>query len=281
MALKKFTYKFKNLPLLHYYNCKKILEGEKVVSLDLGLSVENIQIEEKYVKIREYNIKLEEIKRICNDKSKSIYVIENENVKKILFFKENVYKLRLVKPNTAPTLEINGIHMHRIKGITPWEDSKIKVSCVNVKNRSVLDICTGLGYTAILAKKFGCKEVITIEKDENVLKVAEYNPWSKELENIEIINEDAFFALEKIDRRFDVIIFDPPRFSLAPELYSKEFYSILKGKLNPNGKIFHYVGDVWIKKGKIFWKEIRNRLKNVGFKNIKYKPNAKGIVANV
>ncbi|MFH7881007.1 MAG: methyltransferase, partial [Candidatus Aenigmatarchaeota archaeon] len=263
------------------YNCKEILEGKKFISFDLGISKEKVEIREKGVLIRDCLVSLEKIKKIANDSSNSIYCLENGEIKKILFFEKNVYKLRLVKPNTAPTLEINGIHMHRIKGITPWEDSKIKVSCVNVKNRSVLDICTGLGYTAILAKKFGCKEVITIEKDENVLKVAEYNPWSKELENIEIINEDAFYALEKIDRRFDVIIFDPPRFSLAPELYSKEFYSILKGKLNPNGKIFHYVGDVWIKKGKTFWKEIRNRLKNVGFKNIKYKPNAKGIVANV
>ena len=30
----------------------------------------------------------------------------------------------------VPTLEISGIHMHRIEGITPWEDSIQKVKSI-------------------------------------------------------------------------------------------------------------------------------------------------------
>lgn len=279
--MKKYFYKFKNLPLLHCYNCQEILKGLKQVSFDLGLSKENVEYLDSKVKIREFLLDIEEVEKIAKDKTNSVYFVDGEKIRKILFFDKNVYKLRLVKADTAPTLEINGIHMHRIKEITPLEDTKRKLFYLNVKNKKVLDICTGLGYTAILSKRLGCKEVITIEKDENVLKIAEYNPWSKDLENIEIINEDAFSIIDEIEDRFDIIIHDPPRFSVSPELYSMDFYNKIKKRLNKGGVLFHYVGDVWIKKGKFFWKEIRKRLRKAGFVNIRYLPSVKGLLANI
>lgn len=279
--MRKYRYKFKNLPLLHCYNSREILNGINFVSFDLGLSKEKIEFFDNKIKIRDFYVDIEKLQKISKDRTNSIYFVKDAEIYKILFFDKNVYKLRLVRADGAPTIEINGIHMHRIKNIDPWEDTKNKLSCFSVKNKKVLDVCTGLGYTAILAKRLGCSEVLTIEKDKNVLKIAEYNPWSKELENIEIINEDAFFALDSINEKFDVIIHDPPRFSLAPELYNTQFYEKIKGRIKSGGCFFHYVGDVWIKKGKIFWKEVSKNLKKVGFKRVKYYPLAKGLVAYI
>lgn len=278
--MKKFKYKFRNLPLLHCYNCREILEESNQISFDLGLSKERVEfLDAGKLKIRDFYLEIREIEKIAKDESNSIFAVEKDKIYKLLFFDKSVYKLRLVEPCAAPTLEINGIHMHRIKNITPWEDTKKKLSCINVKNKKVLDICTGLGYTAIMSKILGCKEVITIEKDENVLKIAEYNPWSRDLENIEIINEDAFYAIDNLNEKFDVIILDPPRFSIAKDLYSMGFYSKLKERIRSGGVIFHYTGEVWKKRGKLFWKEVAEKLKKVGLKGIKYHHHALGLTA--
>jgi predicted methyltransferase len=137
-----------------------------------------------------------------------------------------------------------------------------------------LDICTGLGYTAILAaRKKSVKKVVTIEKDENVLKIARQNEFSKELfENpkIELIVGDAFEEIK---------IHDPPRISLAPELYSLKFYSQLFRVLKKGGKLFHYVGRPGKLSGKNFMKGIVKRLLLSGFKKVVKVKEAMGIVA--
>jgi len=278
--MKIFSYKFLNLPLLHKFNALEILEGKKFISLDLGISKEEVEIDKNSVRIRSFEVPLEEIKKIAEDKRNNIFALTHEKPLKLLFFEENVYKLRLVKPDTAPTLEINGIHMHRIKNTTPWEDSLEKVKVLDARGKRVLDICTGLGYTAILSGKLGAREIITIEKDENVLKVAEFNPWSKGLEKIKIINEDAFSVLDRFEEKsFDRILLDPPRESLARELYSRTFYSKLKKVLTKKGKLFHYVGKVGIKKKRKFWIEIKKRLRDSKFSSVKFEKKALGLIA--
>ena len=62
---------------------------------------------------------------------------------------------KLAKTGGAPTLEIDGIRMHRTKDTTPdrmrWKKSKI----LGLRHGKVLDTCMGLGYTAIQADEYG------------------------------------------------------------------------------------------------------------------------------
>ncbi|MEM3833485.1 MAG: RsmD family RNA methyltransferase [Thermoprotei archaeon] len=240
------------------------------MSLDIGLTTTEVIVGDAHVQFPNSQIlSKDELKRIVN-KTTEIYMIANNKLVKIAWFDDNMYlKLRNVSPNTAPTLEINGIHMHRIKDTTPWRDSTSKVmSILPLKNKTVLDVCTGLGYTAIHALNFGASKVITIEKNPSVLKIAEYNPWSWKLtdKKITIILDDAKNAISYLkDGYFDRIIHDPPRMKLAGELYSKELYKEFYRVLKPRGVIFHYIGAPGEKRGVNLIKGISERLKSIGF----------------
>ncbi|MGC8993675.1 MAG: methyltransferase [Candidatus Aenigmatarchaeota archaeon] len=202
----------------------------------------------------------------------------------ISFFDEKTKKFyKLVKTETWPTLEISGIHMHRIKDVDPKTDTELKIKSLGKIYGKILDICTGLGYTAILvARNKKVEKVITIEKDKNVIKIAKQNEFSKELfENpkIEIIIGDAFEEVKKFENEsFNFIIHDPPRFSLAPELYSQEFYNQLFRVLKKGGKMFHYTGEPGKLSGKNYLKGIVKRLLLAGFKKVIRIEKAKGFL---
>ncbi len=275
----------KNYPLITSHTAKHLLEAKdhKIkVSLDLGITLSDVIIDNNYVYFPNAQIiSKDELKKIIN-KPTEIYAIIDNELKKVAMFNGTTYlKLRNVLPNTAPTLEINGIHMHRIKDITPWEDSKSKVlSLLPLKDKKVLDICTGLGYTAIHALNFNASKIVTIEKNLSVLKIAEYNSWSWRLANkkINIILGDAYNIIKDLkDEYFDRIIHDPPRMKLAGELYSKEFYTELYRVLKPKGLIFHYTGVPGEKRGIDIIKGVSERLKSIGF-SVKKLRNIQGVL---
>lgn len=176
--------------------------------------------------------------------------------------------------------------MHRTKNLAPLEDAQQKIKWIKItKGETVLDICTGLGYTAIESYKTGAK-VTTIEKDPNVLEIAEKNPFSSELfdginqNEIKLFLEDASIAVKSFeDEGFDAILHDPPRFSFAGELYSEEFYSELYRILRKGGRLLHYVGSPGSKyRGKDFVKGVQRRLIEVGFRT-KRTPDGESILA--
>jgi hypothetical protein len=193
----------------------------------------------------------------------------------IKFYSEETRKFyRLVKTESWPYLEISGIRMHRAEDVDPKTDAILKIRALGRIYGTILDCCTGLGYTAILAaRKRRVKKVITIEKDENVILIARQNPYSKDLfenEKIELIIGDVFYKAQKFgDEAFDFIIHDPPRISIAPELYSLEFYRQLFRILRRNGRILHYVGRPGIRQGKRYVKGMINRLREAGFSRIR------------
>ena len=267
--------------LLTSFTAKRILQGEKKISLDLGLSLEEITIEKNRVIFPDnQKLSLEKLRKIAKDK-RSVYFLENGILYKAQFFdsKSNrFYKLIIARENSPPTLEISGIHMHRIKDIDPLQDTERKVFSIPIGGVG-LDICTGLGYTAIMASKRRSK-VITIEKDKNVLAIARLNPWSAELfksKKISIILSDAFYFISALRKKFDFIIHDPPRYAMAPELYSQDFYIKLFNALKDGRYMFHYTGKPEMKKGKRILANIKTRLKKAGF-TVKWKEEALGYV---
>lgn len=205
--------------------------------------------------------------------------MEGQKIPEIKFFNQHFYKL--VKTSGWPTIQIDGIQMHRISKLTPELDAAKKVEALNPPAGSlVLDICTGLGYTAIFLLKRNCS-VITIEKDENVLYIAKQNPYSKFLfDNLvestpppvgraKLIIGDAKEVIRSFsDNSFEYILHDPPRFNIAEDLYSADFYTQLYRILKPNGKILHYIGSPQVKSNKNIINNIIRRLKETGFKKV-------------
>lgn len=208
-----------------------------------------------------------------------------KDINSISFFDGHFYKL--VPTCGYPTLQIDGIQMHRVKEITPEKDAELKVKKLRVKKGDrVLDICTGLGYTAIFLVQSGAL-VTTIESDENVIRIAKLNPHSKplfEMEEhgeIELIFGDACKKVKNfVDNSFDCVLHDPPRYGLAEKLYSEKFYSELYRILKPNGKLFHYVGTPGSKYRKVnLLGKVKGHLKIVGFKEIVWDNETLGILA--
>jgi len=284
---KRYEFRGKLVPIIHWKIAKRLINMQKNEGTKINLTLDRYSSSKVIREDEEYLIEWgDKTLKLFEDDLR--YVIKKEN--KLFYFNENglnpleirsqhYYKLVLATPKPYPTLEIDGIHMHRIVGIDPMSDSKIKVSVLKGFKERILDICTGLGYTAILAKK-RAREVITIEKDENVLKLAEYNPWSHDLANIKIINADASEVIYDFPSEyFDGIIHDPPRFSMAGELYSQEFYNELFRILRDRGVLFHYTGKPHSKyRGKSLVKGIGERLARAGFK-VRFDDRRQGYIA--
>jgi len=202
-----------------------------------------------------------------------MYARKGGELYKLAVFDNNFFKLRLY--NGVPILEIDGLRMHLVKDFkTPLDYSKADVKKLGVETGdTVLDTCTGLGYTAIEAS-LAAEKVVTCEISRAVLALAEWNPWSKKLfknKKIEIIKGDISEEIKKMDDvSFDAIIHDPPRFSKAGELYSLAFYRELHRCLKHTGKLFHYVGSVGKGRGRSIPDEVTKRLVEAGFREVEY-----------
>jgi predicted methyltransferase len=288
MSVKIYLYRYKNLPLLTKNIANEIINhikrGEKEfkASLDLGLTFSTLKYFNSIVWINE-NLALPfaSIEDIAlYGKDNFIYVLEKGKIYALAGFRgRNFYKMRSVGLH-APTIEINGIHMHRIKDILPWDDARKKVEALKLKSYDkVLDIGTGLGYTAIHAFFKKVKKIVSIEKDPAILNYAEYNPWSKWLEKITIILGNAVEVLDKLEPfYFNKIIHDPPTFSISEELYSLDFYNALYNILRRKGYILHYVGFPFaVSKRKKIVENITSRCKRAGF-NVKKIPEIFSII---
>ncbi|MDO8554653.1 MAG: methyltransferase domain-containing protein [Candidatus Micrarchaeota archaeon] len=209
---------------------------------------------------------------------KFMYGKKDGELYKLAMFDRHFYKLKLY--NRVPVLEIDGLRMQLVKDFkTPLDYSKEVASRLKItKNDAVLDICTGLGYTAIAASKFANK-VITCELSESVLQLARWNPFSSELfsSNIEIKSGDAFSTVKGFkDKTFDVVIHDPPRFSHAPDLYSSQFYTELHRVTKSKARLFHYVGTLGKEKGRKIEDEVKKRLELAGFRDFNYVAKLQG-----
>lgn len=261
-----------------------LLAGGKVrINLDLGKTGKKHHLivgENKVVFPDGSEVEKEILERIARDDG-TVYFVKGGRVFKAAIVGRGFYKL---VPTIPPTIEINGIRMHRTKDITPLEDTLNKVNTIKPKEgEMILDTCMGLGYTAIESAKRGAF-VITIEKDPNVIELAKLNPWSHEVfhsQKIQIIQGDVFEIIKRFkNETFDAIIHDPPRFSLAGELYGERFYSELFRVLKRGGRLFHYVGTPGKKyRRKDLQRGVMERLRKVGFKNVKRVEEALGVVA--
>jgi predicted methyltransferase len=254
------------------------------VSLDLGITWSDLRVFNNYIVIDYRKISLEELTPSEPDRV-VVYRRDNGEIYEVIRRTSgSFYKLKIIGENKAPTVEINGIHMHRIIGIDPWEDSRLKVRAARVKRGDrVLDTCMGLGYTAIHSILHGASEVYTVEIDENIIWIAEHNPWSHGLRNerIHILHGDILKVVEEFSNNyFNKIIHDPPRFSSRTgDLYSLSLYKSLYRVLKPGGILYHYTGEPRRHGSPSIIKGIGERLRRAGFYPVIYKPVVQGYIA--
>lgn len=211
------------------------------------------------------------------------YLVEKGEIQRIKFFSDYLNRVYTLYPTqSAPTMLVSGIPMHRIKGIDPRQDTQRKIKALGPIRGRVLDTTMGLGYTAIEAAKMA-EAVITIELDPTVVKLCRLNPWSQALfdnPRIQRIIGDAYEEVTHFEKAsFSGIIHDPPTFNLAGELYSETFYRELYRLLKHRGRLFHYIGDLQSKSGKGVARGAAQRLQAAGFQRVVPKPRAFGLLA--
>ena len=249
---------------------------EVEVSLDLGMTTQRIKLEDQ-----PWN--LEQIEKIARD-VESVHFINDEGIFKAAIRGKHFYKLLPVARNQAPALLIDGVLMHRVKEITPMGDARMKADLFARKGIDILEICTGLGYASIACLDKGVRSIVTIEKDKDVLQLAKLNPWSHKMfvdERVKVIHGDASERILDIDNNsYHAIMHDPPRFSMAPELYTTDFYRQLFRVLKRKGTLLHYVGSPGSKHRKQdLQKGIMQRLREAGFKDVARREKVLGVSA--
>jgi predicted methyltransferase len=254
-----------------------------VTSSDLGMTfIEVLVLEDGVQFAGGESLDWDQIAEIDSNETACFYV-ENNAAKPIKGFSEATGRTYSLMPTeSAPTMLISGIPMHRLKGTNPYHDTLCKIRAIAPIRGYVLDTATGLGYTAIEAAKTA-SQVVTIEVDPQAQEIARFNPWSRSLFSNPGIRQTIGDSFEEIQRfeaeSFSCIIHDPPTFKLAGELYSQEFYRRAFRVLKRNGRMFHYIGDPASESGARTTKGVVNRLRAAGFQRIIPKPQAFGVVA--
>jgi len=283
-----YEYRYVEGPVILRYHVDLLLEavkrGDRSVetTLDLGLSTSTIEIRGDEAVIGGTPYPIRELDEAVEEGF--AYKALGGGIARLDIYSEGgYYKLKPVAPDRAPTIEINGVQMHRTIGIDPWGDAKAKVRALGrVRGLRVLEIGTGLGYTASNLLLSGASLVVSIEKDLNVLSLASMNPWSKMLSDprIRIVVGDASELVGEIcSECFEKVLHDPPRISVAEELYSLDFYRELYRVLRSGGSLFHYTGEPGKHSNISYLKGIKRRLEMAGFYRVVWVESAKGFLA--
>jgi predicted methyltransferase len=276
------------LIVLCAYQIKPVLAARQqnaltaVLSPDLGLSTCTVQLDSGGLEFPDGRlVRWEELDELL-DSPQNCFELTPEGLEKIQAFSEYTNRhYGLMATESAPTMLVSGIPMHRIKNANPHTDTLAKIRAVKPVTGHVLDTATGLGYTAIEAARTA-EHVITIELDPTVMEVLRRNPWSQPLlhqPNIEQWFGDTFERITEFeDETFARILHDPPMISLAGELYSTDFYFELYRVLKPKGVIFHYIGDLDSKLGSRVARGASRRLQEAGFRQVTPRREAFGLV---
>ncbi len=275
--------------ILSYIQTRPLLEarkrGQAVIetSLDLGMTTSSVTlITESVIFPGGEQLDWSNIEKISQSEG-NCYTVTGQEIQAIQVFSTKTNRMcSLVPTRGAPSMLIAGFVMHRIKELDPWQHAQRMIAAIAPVSGRVLDIATGLGYTAILAASTA-ESVTTIELDPGVQAIAHLNPWSQELfanPKITQVMGDAYDVVPTFaDESFGRVVHDPPTFKLAGELYSGAFYRELYRILRRGGRLFHYIGDPDSRASGGVTRGVVRRLQEAGFSRVVRRAEAYGVVA--
>jgi len=171
-----------------------------------------------------------------------------------------------------PTFEIDGIKMLPTATVSPYADAERKVGLIQPGGKVILDTCGGLGYFAAWCLQGQARQILSFEKNPDVLWLRSLNPWSPRADQttadrLALTHGDIAEQITRLPATsVDAILHDPPRFGTAGELYSQIFYDHLARVLRRKGRLFHYTGSPnQLTSGRDVAREVAKRLRVAGF----------------
>ena len=151
---------------------------------------------------------------------------------------------------------------HNVPIVHPEVAQMLKVLVRMNKPKRILEVGTAIGYSAsIMASVMDTGEIITIEKNKDIIDLAKKNIKEMGLEErITIIEGDAEDVLSNLEGKFDFIFLD------ASKGHYKEFFSKFIDKLNEGGIV---VSDNILFKGMVATDELVIRRKKTIVKRMR------------
>jgi predicted methyltransferase len=200
-------------------------------------------------------------------KEGTIYYWDDGSFQPVARYATSLIKL-VPTPWGPPTFQIDGIKMLATAQVSPYADAERKVGLIQPRGKVILDTCGGLGYFAAWSVAGGARQVLSYEKNPDVIWLRGLNPWSPAagggltLTQGDIVEHIAALP----DASVDAILHDPPRFGIAGELYSQVFYDQLARVIKRKGRMFHYTGTPnKLASGRDLAGEVAKRLRHAGF----------------
>jgi predicted methyltransferase len=200
-------------------------------------------------------------------KDRTVYYWDGETFQPLARYTTSLIKLVPTQWG-PPTFEIDGIKMLPTSRISPYVDAQQKVALIRPLGKVVLDTCGGLGYFAAWCLHEQAAQVLSFEKNADVIWLRGMNPWSPETGGaLRLTHGDISEHIATLpSRSVDAILHDPPRIGIAGDLYSRAFYEQLARVLKPRGQLFHYTGTPnKLTSGRDVPGEVVKRLRAVGF----------------
>jgi len=258
-----------------------MLEGRGRISFNLGLTEEAVVSDGVRFALPDGgSVSVEDLERVAGREG-DVFFPGKGGLFQVAISGGHFFKL--LATNGAPTLEIDGIRMHRTRGVTPEVDAEAKIEALGVNGGRVLDTCSGLGYTAIGSLRKDVELVVSMELRVETLMIASLNPWSVELfrdKRVGLALGDAFDFVGSLPKEFfDFVVHDPPRFAHAGLLYGSEFYGKLQRVMKPFSRIYHYTGAPGSKfRGVDVRRGVIRRMRQAGFRDLSYDGEILGVV---
>ena len=110
-------------------------------------------------------------------KDRTIYYWAGEAFEPVARFTTSLIKLVPTEWG-PPTFEIDGIKMLPTAQVSPYADAERKVGLIKPRGKVILDTCGGLGYFAAWCVLGQARQVLSYEKNPDVIWLRSLNPWS-------------------------------------------------------------------------------------------------------